>query len=333
MKSNNFIDQVNEAYSNLDSKEQMLGKGLIQPNTASNSGSRKLMHSTHTSHHLTLSQGQPPYVCTGFENRFGERSSSIINSSDIFDFDDKTNTEAQNVYNISNKSSPVEVIAKIPKFSYAPNHHYYLIVKDTASDSIDVIERVSYKYQTECYGFLYNNSTLDTYAFPGCIIPPNTVLRRSTGFDAYGNKADGYNVNTAYMALDHNMEDSVIISDICSEKLSAPLIRTVEIILNENDIPLNIYGDDNIYKVFPDIGEDVKDGILLAYRREKREEAIYTQSVSRLQQMMMSDDKITIKGKLIFSFIVIIQSIFLNLLIINNFMLIIKIELECVMKL
>ena len=32
---------------------------------------------------------------------------------------------------------------------------------------------------------------------------------------AYGNKADGYNVNTAYMALDHNMEDSVIISDIC----------------------------------------------------------------------------------------------------------------------
>jgi hypothetical protein len=277
MKSNNFVDQVNESYDNLDTKEQMLAKGLLQPNTATNSGSRKLMFSVHSSHHLTLSQAQPPYLATGFENRFGERSSSIIDTG----------------------TSNLEVLAKISKFSYAPNHHYYLIVKDISTQTLDVLERVSYKYQTECYGFLYNNSTLDAYSSPGSIIPSHTILRRSTGFDAYGNKADGYNVNTAYMALDHNMEDSVIISDACSLKLSAPLIRTVEIILNENDIPLNIYGDDSIYKVFPDIGEDVKDGILLAYRREKREEAIYTQSVSRLQQMMMSDDKITIKGKVI----------------------------------
>ena len=304
MRSNNFADQVEEAYSNLDSKEQMLGKGLIQPNTATNSGSRKIMMSTHTSHHLTLSQAQPPYISTGFENMFGDHSSSIINSSsDLFDrVNDNNKNDSSSSHDkpyLSSYSSPVEVIAKISKFSYAPNHHYYLIVKDSDSNSLDVIERVSYKYQTECYGFLYNNSVLDSYSFPGSIIPPNTILRRSTGFDAYGNKADGYNINTAYMALDHNMEDSVIISDTCSEKLSAPLIRNVEIILNENDIPLNIYGDDNIYKVFPDIGEDVKDGILLAYRREKREEAIYTQSVSRLQQIMMSDDKITIKGKVI----------------------------------
>ena len=304
MANNNFRNQVEEAYSNLDSKEQMLGKGLIQPNTATNSGSRKIMHAVHTSHHLTLSQAQPPYISTGFENQFGDYSSSIINSSsDLFDRDTNNNIDdslsSLNKPYLSSHPSPVEVIAKISKFSYAPNHHYYLIVKDSNSNSLDVIERVSYKYQTECYGFLYNNSILDSYSFPGSIIPPNTVLRRSTGFDAYGNKADGYNINTAYMALDHNMEDSVIISDTCSEKLSAPLIRNVEIILNENDIPLNIYGDDNIYKVFPDIGEDVKDGILLAYRREKREEAIYTQSVSRLQQIMMSDDKITIKGKII----------------------------------
>ena len=84
MKSNNFVDQVNESYENLDSKEQILAKGLLQPNTATNSGSRKLMFSVHSSHHLTLSQAQPPYLGTGFENRFGERSSSIINSSELF---------------------------------------------------------------------------------------------------------------------------------------------------------------------------------------------------------------------------------------------------------
>ena len=37
----------------------------------------------------------------------------------------------------------------------------------------------------------------------------------------------------------------------------------------------------------------------MAYRREKREESIYTQSVARLQQIMMSDDKVSLKGKVI----------------------------------
>ena len=139
-----------------------------------------------------------------------------------------------------------------------------------------------------------DNSTRRTHT-----IHKGDIIRRSTGFDKYGNRTSGKNINIAYMALDINMEDSVLISKRCSELMSAPLLRTVKIIINENDIPLNIYGNDNMYKVFPDIGEDIKDGILMAYRRDKKEEAIYTQSVKRLQEIMMSDDKITIKGKVI----------------------------------
>ena len=140
---------------------------------------------------------------------------------------------------------------------------------------------------------------MDNYSNPGTIIHKGDIIRRSTGFDQYGNKTSGRNINVAYMALDNNMEDSVVISSRCSDLLSAPLLRTVKVIINENDIPLNIYGNDDMYKVYPDIGEDVKDGILMAYRRDKKEEAIYTQSVKRLQEIMMSDDKITIKGKVI----------------------------------
>lgn len=270
-----FIDQVAQSLKTIDSKEQMLGKGLNMPNNATCSGSRKIMHGTHQSHTLVLSHAEAPYVGTGYENRFGDKSSSII--------------EADGNY---------EILAKISKFSYAPNHHYYLIIRNIDNNEIDVLERISYKYVTEVYGYLHNNSVMDSY-MPGNMIPKGTVLRRSTGFDQFGNKTNGCNINVAYMALDHNMEDSVIISERCSEKFAAPLLRSVKIIINENDIPLNIYGNDEIYKVFPDIGEDVKDGILMAYRREKREEAIYTQSVQRLQEIMMSDDKITIKGKVI----------------------------------
>ena len=271
-----YVEKIEKSMETLTSKEQMLGKGLNMPNNATSSGARKIMHNTHQSHSLVLSCGEVPYIATGFENRFGDESSSIIKTDHRY-----------------------EVIAKISKFSYCPDHHYYLIVRSLDDDTLDIIERVSYKYVTEVYGYLYNNAIMDGYSMPGSVIEKGTVIRRSTGFDQFGNRTSGCNVNVAYMALDHNMEDSVIISERCSERLSAPLIRNVKIIINENDIPLNIYGNDDIYKVFPDIGEDVKDGILMAYRREKREEAIYTQSVQRLQEIMMSDDKITIKGKII----------------------------------
>ena len=276
MEAKNVIDQIRESASMLDTKEEMLGKGLNIPNNATNSGARKIMNGTHQSHTLVLSRGEVPYVATGFENRFGERSSSIITMDDDY-----------------------EVIAKIPKFTYAPNHHYFLIIKKLNSNELDIMERISYKYVTEMYGYLHNNAILDSYSAPGMILHKGDIVRRSTGFDQYGNKTNGCNLNVTYMALDKNMEDSVVVSETCAKKMAAPLIKRVKIMLNENDIPLNIYGNDNVYKVHPDIGEDIKDGILLAYRREKREESIYSQSVTRLQQIMMSDDKITLKGKVI----------------------------------
>ena len=271
-----FVEEVNKSAEQLDSLEGMLGKGLNIPYNPTNSGARKIMNGTHQSHTLVLTRGEVPYIMTGFENRFGERSSSIL----------KTETD-------------YEVVAKISKFSYAPNHHYFLIVRDLNKPELDIIERVSYNHRTEMYGYLHNNTIMDSYATPGMIIPKGEVIRRSTGFDQFGNKTNGRNINVMYEALDDNMEDSVVISDYCSKILSAPLIRNVSIIINENDIPLNLYGNDTMYKIFPDIGEDIKDGILMAYRREKREESIYTQSVARLQQIMMSDDKVSLKGKVI----------------------------------
>lgn len=272
----NFVDEVNKSASTLDSLEGMLGKGLNIPYNPTNSGARKIMNGTHQSHTLVLTCGEVPYIMTGYENRFGDESSSVHTSDDDY-----------------------EVVARIAKFSYAPNHHYYLILRSLSKPEITIEERISYKHITEMYGYLVNNTILDSYANPGMIIPRGEVLRRSTGFDQFGNRTNGKNINIVYQALDDNMEDSVLISDYCSKILSAPLIRNASIMLNENDIPLNLYGNDNIYKIFPDIGEDIKDGILMAYRREKKEESIYTQSISRLQQIMMSDDKITLNGKII----------------------------------
>lgn len=212
---------------------------------------------------------------TGYEIRFGDYSSSI--------------TRADSNY---------QVIGKISKFSFAPNHHYWLIVKDTKSNKIDVVERIAYHYVTESYGYLYNNEYLDSLAV-GDYIHDGDVVQKSLAFDEYNNRTDGINFNVAYMALDDNMEDSIIFSDKAASRLTSSLIKPVEIMINDNDIPINLYGDDKTYKIIPDIGEEVKDANLIALRKEKKEESYFTQSINNLSKLMISDDKKQVHGRVI----------------------------------
>ena len=232
-----FTDKVNEASAKLKSMEQMFGKNLLQPFSNVNAGARKLMHSTHRDHVFPLMRGEKAIIETGYEIRFGDYSSSI--------------TVADSDY---------RVIAKISKFSFSPNHHYYLIIQDLKDNSLDVVERISYHHITEGYGYLYNNQYLDSLQ-PGVIIPDGAIVQKSLAFDEYNNRQDGINLNVAYMALDGNMEDSMLILDEAAEKYTAPLIKVVNIPINENHIPLNLYGNDSLYKVLPDIGEEIKDAI------------------------------------------------------------------------
>ena len=274
--ASNFLEKVEDVNNRIDGNlERLLGTGLNQPMANMEAGSRKLMYAVHRSHMLPLLKGEKAFLETGYEIRFGDKSSSII----------KTDC----TYN---------VVAKISKFSFSPNHHYYLLLEDVENKRIDMIERVSYWHSTESYGYLYNNTALDNIQV-GSVIPKDTILRKSLAFDEYMNRADGCNFNIAYMSLDKNMEDSIIISDYAAHKLESPLIKPVEIMINENDIPLNIYGDDNMYKVIPDIGEDIKNSILIALRKEKKEESVYTQSVERLRQCKMSDVKYALNGRVI----------------------------------
>lgn len=271
----NFQEQIQKVKERITNKESMLGIGLTQPYNSSNSGARKILSITQFGHALPLLYSDVPIIETGYEIRFGDRSSSIIKAD-----------------------SDYEVMDKICKFSKCPNHHYYLIVKNIHTNELGVIERVSYNHTTESYGYLYNNTILDNLDI-GYEVPKDDILRTSLAFDDNMNRCDGRNLLTAYICSDKTMEDGIIISESASKKLASPLLKKVSIIINDNDIPLNLMGDDNIYKSFPDIGEEVKNGILCGIRREKIEESLFTQSCEKLRDILMSDDKYTVEGEVI----------------------------------
>ena len=268
----NFEETMQKEMDRIKNPEQILGKCLDQPFTTANSGSRKILYSTQKEHALPLLNPEIPIIQTGFENRFGDYSSSIIQMKDDHD-----------------------VLAKISKFSRNPNHHYHLIVRNNRTNQLDVITRISYNHLTESYGYLYNNSVMDKLDVD-YTIKKGEIVRSSKAFDSYMNRCDGVNLTTAYICRDKTMEDGIQISDIAALKLASPLISKIQIPLNDNDIILNLYGNDIEYLGLPYVGEKVKDGIICAIRRENNEDSLYTQSREMLKRILMSDTKYLCSG-------------------------------------
>ena len=203
-----FSEKMEQSSKHIDKMEHILGKGLLQCYNNCNAGARKTMHGIHRDHVFPLMNGEKAIVETGYEIRFGDLSSSV------------TSTDAN--YN---------VVSKISKFSFSPNHHYFLIMKDANSKHLDVVERTSYHHITQCYGYLYNNEVVDALKV-GDFIPKDTIIQKSLAFDEYNNRKDGVNFNVTYMALDKNMEDSVIFSEVAASKLVSPTIRPARIMIN-----------------------------------------------------------------------------------------------------
>lgn len=268
----NFEEIMQKEEARIKSPEQILGKCLDQPFTTANSGSRKILYSTQKEHALPLLNPEIPIIQTGFENRFGDYSSSIIQMKDDY-----------------------EVLAKISKFSRTPNHHYILIIRNKRTNELDMLTRVSYRHLTESYGYLYNNKIMDQLDID-YTISKGEIVRSSKAYDAYRNRCDGVNLTTAYICRDKTMEDGIQISESAAKKLASPLISKVQILLNDNDIILNLYGDDNNYLGLPYVGEKVKDGIICAIRRENNDDALYTQSRQMLKRILMSDSKFLASG-------------------------------------
>lgn len=253
----------------------ILGKGLQMPFAASNSGSRKLMFGTQLEHRLPLLHPEVAFIQTGYEKQFGENSSSYCKINE-----------------------GVEIIGCVPKFDWLPKHQYYIFARGLESNTLYVYERKEYKHITENYGYLFNNDLFDSLEVGGTI-PSGTVIQKSMSFDEYDNRMDGRNLLTMYSANEDTMEDAIVISESASKKLTSPLVKKVNVIINDNDIPLNLYGDSNIYKIFPDIDEESKNSILLGLRREKSEECLYSQSYSRLKELSISDERYTVSGRVV----------------------------------
>ena len=265
----NLNNEIEKVEQRLDGKlERILGRSLKQPFCNTNSGSRKIMQGIQMEQAIQILEPEAPIVSTGYENQLGYASSNFLTADCDY-----------------------TVLAKISKFSFKPNDHYWLILYNREHNLISVIERTPYHHITEFFGYLFDNTYLDSLLLND-VVRKGSVIKHTISYDENLNRAEGLNMTTMYIACEDVKEDPIVISESAAKRFSSPLISKIEIKINDNDILLNRYGKEKEYKTFPDIGERVENSIICALRREmKDEEALFSQSWDRLKEPMMNDKK------------------------------------------
>lgn len=251
--------------------EESLSMTLNQPFVNTTSGSRKVLNNIQYQHAMNMVYAEPSTIVTGHEDRFGEVSSSVITACGEY-----------------------TCVAKIERYSEYPGMEYLLIFHEPVNNLLISVKRVPYHYNTQSFGYLYNNNVLDSIEV-GDTIDSGTVLRTSMVIDDLGCRRDGANFVVLYCACGQTTEDGIIISESAAKKFSIANVDEVELRYNANTAPLNLYGDDDEYKIMPDIGETVKKGKLAANRIEDRKNMLYTMSQERLKKTLMSDTKYLIE--------------------------------------
>ena len=254
---------------------KMLGRNLMQPFRPANSGSRAYMSGMYEEQFINLTEPEIPIIQTPYDTAYGQESTSYRTSDYNYD-----------------------ILARVEKFDFKPGHHYWLLTYNRELGQFDVIERVSYKHKTEDYGYLWNNEHLDILK-PGSTIRKGSIIKTSTSFDSIGNKMNGTNLLSAYISTGRNLEDSIILSETGARKLGSCLVKFNDIAINDNDIMKDRYGDGVNYKAFPDIGEEVKNGIFCSIHRVENNNILFTLDRARLRDFMISDRNILMDGTVV----------------------------------
>lgn len=263
--NNAFLkDQLKALDKKYHGSDDIFGMTLMT-RTGYISGNRGIMTTGHLKQAMTPIHPEFPKVFTEYENMVGKYSTGIKRASREW-----------------------RVIDKVYKFEEG-NHLYTLIVKDEKTGYYDVIQKKVVEDLTEKFGFRYNTEEIDRIQV-GDIIPKDSVLFKSTSYDEYNNYRFGVNATFAYTSDVKTTEDAILVSETFADWFRCVEVETIKVSINDNDVLLNLYGDESNYKCFPDVGEYINDKIICATRRINNDQIFYDFKETNLRKINFSED-------------------------------------------
>ena len=240
---------------------QLLGAAmLVNPLADHTSSQRLMMFSNHLPQAQMIHGCEQPRVFTGYESVLGDYE-----------------------FNTTERDQDIQIREVIPRFAVVNStrvikeNPYHIIVYRGDSDN-----KVGYftldKYTMRSEGFGYKNVWFTegvNQLHKGNYIPKELKLCTSPAHK--GNMyMQGTNLRVAYMSLPEVTEDAFIISESAAKKFETETYGEISFKILPNQIPLDLYGDEDEYRFMPDMSEKVReDGILCALRTPTPTSIIY----------------------------------------------------------
>lgn len=202
---------------------------------------RGVMGTRHASQRVVLRNPEFPRIFTGAENEFGERSSWNIKAKDDY-----------------------QLVKTFKKFKDSPVSPIAYIFKNlrTGKYSCEIVKPTH--HLVEKYGFRMNNYVQGRFN-DGDILPKGTTIAQSSSY-VNDNYCAGRNIRMTYTVKPELTEDALVISDRAAEALAYDMVDIVTVNIKQSSFLLNKYGNENLYKPFPNIGEEIQNDILCSIR-------------------------------------------------------------------
>lgn len=202
---------------------------------------RGVMGTRHTSQRVVLRHPEFARVFTGAENEFGERSSWNIKAKDDYQL--------------------VRTFRKFKDSAVSPVAYIFKNLR-TGKYSCEIIRPAH--HLVEKYGFRMNNAVHGKFN-DGDILPKGTTIAQSSSY-VNDNYCAGRNLRMVYTVKPELTEDALVISDRAAEALAYDMVDIVTVNIKQSSFLLNKYGNDQLYKPFPNVGEEIQNDILCSIR-------------------------------------------------------------------
>ena len=251
-------------------KPEFLSMASINPFITSISSPRAVMDASHFSAHLPILTPDAKIVKSGIEYELGK----YIND-----------------YRTTHDCIVKAIIPRYKEFGVheVPTYTLLLEYEENGQIFIDCMDIDSFKTSHTFFGYkLHPTDELNNLTF-NAALPKDTILARTDSYSDDGSYKYGLNLNVAFMSHPSVSEDGFVVSESFLERSKFTSIIKRVINITKDTLPINLYGDKDIFKFIPNIGDNVREDGLLCALRERNDWF----SISDLNDTNVSDVDIT----------------------------------------
>ena len=230
---------------------ELLSIHALNFSVSEDSSSRSQMFSSHFSQRLVINGATEKRIQTGVEQDIANYTFSV---------------------KMPTNGRIIKVIERYPKsvgqdsIPFSPET--LVIYEDEQTKEIGCFSIPKYASYHQYFGFAYDIKSSVNRLKPGNFVEEGTIFADTPAVSENGGYKYGIEMNMCFMSHPAVSEDGIMISRDMLDKLKFKVYETRTVEFGNHSFPLNLYGNKEVYKPFPEIGDIIRDdGILMMLRK------------------------------------------------------------------